>query len=96
MLSNPGPSKVPFDLETVWPGLNDQKKMKLINGMLHALIDQGIVIQDVERGLIDFPAWRAGQEVLLCYELRDGDRIGFWHPLEGGYSGRQPIDELTE
>ena len=56
---------------------------------------RGIIIQDVWRGLIDFPYVRAdGEEVLLCYELADGDRIVAFHPLETGFSGRRPIEEL--
>jgi hypothetical protein len=49
-----------------------------------------IVLRDLERGLIDFPAIRDGQEVYLCWI--DGEaEIGFWHELDAGYSGRQPL-----
>ncbi|HET9719914.1 MAG TPA: DUF2203 domain-containing protein [Solirubrobacteraceae bacterium] len=50
-----------------------------------------IVLRDVERGLIDFPAWRAGQEVYLCWLLDDEAEIGFWHPIEAGFAGRRPL-----
>ena len=70
------------------------EKIELINQMLGALMERGIVIQDVERGLIDFPAVRGGEEVLLCYELADGERIGFWHGLYDGFAGRRPIAEF--
>ena len=50
----------------------------------------GIVVRDIDRGLIDFPAIRDGREVYLCWEL-DEERIGFWHDLESGYGGRQPL-----
>jgi hypothetical protein len=79
-----------------WTGLTSQEKLTLVNQLLQAFVDRGIVIQDIERGLIDFPAWRAGEEVLLCYELGDGPRIGFWHDLEAGYPGRQPIEDWPE
>ena len=42
-------------------------------------------------GLIDFPAILEGREVYLCWEL-DEDGIGFWHDLESGYGGRQPLE----
>jgi hypothetical protein len=49
-----------------------------------------VVLRDLDRGLIDFPAVRDGREVYLC--LEDGeDEIGFWHDLEAGHAGREPI-----
>ena len=50
----------------------------------------GISIKDVDRGLIDFPTLRDGREVFLCWELSE-DRIRYWHDIEAGYGGRQPI-----
>lgn len=51
----------------------------------------GIVIRDVDRGLIDFPAVRDGREVYLCWQLDEGE-IAFWHDIEAGFGGRQPLD----
>lgn len=49
-----------------------------------------IVVKDVDRGLIDFPAIRGGREVFLCWE--DGeDAIEFWHELDAGYAGRERL-----
>jgi hypothetical protein len=49
-----------------------------------------IVLRDLDRGLIDFPALRDGREVYLCWV--DGeDDIAFWHDLDAGYTGRQPL-----
>ena len=49
-----------------------------------------VVLRDLDRGLIDFPALRDGQEVYLC--LEDGeDEIGYWHDLEAGFGGREPL-----
>ncbi len=67
--------------------------MKEINELITEITDQGIVIQDVSRGLIDFPAFVDGEEVFLCYEMNDGDHIIAWHHLDAGYAGRQPIPE---
>ncbi len=50
-----------------------------------------IVVRDVDRGLIDFPAIIEGREVYLCWELGE-DEIGFWHDLDGGYGGRHRLD----
>lgn len=49
-----------------------------------------IIVQDLERGLIDFPAILNGREVFLCWEKREKD-IGFWHELDAGYAGREPL-----
>lgn len=71
-----------------------------------------VVLRDVERGLIDFPALKpddagaphdcggagcpargkpAGEEVYLCWLLDDEEEIRFWHPIEAGFAGRQPL-----
>jgi hypothetical protein len=51
----------------------------------------GIVLRDIDRGLIDFPALLDGREVYLCWELGE-DEVGYWHEIEGGYGGREPLD----
>jgi hypothetical protein len=59
--------------------------------LLLAVQESGIVIRDIDRGLIDFPAILDGDEVYLCWEL-DEDEVSWWHPLDTGYAGRQPLD----
>jgi hypothetical protein len=49
-----------------------------------------VVLRDVERGLIDFPALRDGQEVYLCW-LIDEDEISCWRELDAGFAGRRPL-----
>lgn len=49
-----------------------------------------IQIKDIDRGLIDFPAFVAGREVFLCWE-RGEDDIEFWHDLSSGYAGREKL-----
>lgn len=51
----------------------------------------GIQLKDYTRGLIDFPTMRGGQVVLLCWQLGEGDEIEWWHEVEAGFSGRQPL-----
>jgi hypothetical protein len=49
-----------------------------------------VVLRDLDRGLLDFPAIREGREVYLC--LEDGeDEIGYWHNMEAGFGGRKPL-----
>jgi len=49
-----------------------------------------IVIKDVERGLLDFPALIAGREVFLCWE-QDEASVEHWHDLDSGFAGREPL-----
>jgi hypothetical protein len=63
--------------------------VELQNGIA-AFDHRGIVLRDLDRGLIDFPAIRDGQEVYLCWIDGEAD-IGFWHELDAGYAGRQPL-----
>ncbi len=50
-----------------------------------------IQIKDLDRGLLDFPAVVGGKEVFLCWE-KDEDDVEFWHDLDAGYAGREPLD----
>jgi hypothetical protein len=52
--------------------------------------DRGIVLRDLDRGLIDFPALRDDREVYLCW-IEGEEDIAFWHDLDAGYAGRQPL-----
>jgi hypothetical protein len=49
-----------------------------------------IVLRDLERGLVDFPAMRDGREVYLCWEEGESE-VAFWHDAESGYGGREPL-----
>ena len=49
-----------------------------------------VVLRDLDRGLIDFPALRDGREIYLCWEEGEGE-VAFWHDLEAGHAGRRPI-----
>jgi hypothetical protein len=51
----------------------------------------GVQLKDYSRGLIDFPALRDGRVVLLCWQLGEGDRLEWWHDVEAGFAGRQPL-----
>jgi len=53
----------------------------------------GALIKDIESGLIDFPALREGREVYLCWRLGEGERIRWWHEIEAGFAGRQPLED---
>lgn len=56
-----------------------------------AINELGVLVKDLETGLVDFPAQRQGREVYLCWRLGESG-IGWWHPTDTGFSGRQPMD----
>jgi hypothetical protein len=49
-----------------------------------------IVVRDLERGLVDFPAVIDGREVYLCW-LLDEPQVTHWHGVESGFAGRKPL-----
>ena len=51
----------------------------------------GVQLKDYARGLIDFPSMREGRVVLLCWQMGEGDELEWWHDLEAGFAGRQPL-----
>ncbi len=54
----------------------------------------GAELKDYESGLVDFPALLCGEEIYLCW--RSGEKtIDFWHDLDAGSAGRQPIPQDT-
>ncbi|MGB8509784.1 MAG: DUF2203 domain-containing protein [Pyrinomonadaceae bacterium] len=51
----------------------------------------GVQIKDYARGLIDFPSMRDERVVLLCWQSGEGESIEWWHEMEAGFAGRQPL-----
>jgi hypothetical protein len=62
-----------------------------VRRILETIEQSGIVLRDIDRGLVDFPALMDGREVYLCWELGE-DEVAFWHELETGFGGREPLD----
>lgn len=65
-----------------------------IGRRLARLVDEitshGAEVKDLDSGLIDFPALRQGETVLLCWQLGEGE-IAWWHRVEDGFAGRRPL-----
>jgi hypothetical protein len=59
-------------------------------GALEEIQDLGVVVKDLDTGLVDFPSVREGRDVLLCWRLGE-DEVAFWHGYDDGFAGRQPI-----
>ncbi len=69
------------------------KDFERLDDLLHRILATGAQIKDVNSGLLDFPAWRNDHEVYLCWKYGEG-KIEFWHEIEAGFAGRQPIDRF--
>ena len=63
---------------------------EVLKSEVERISEMGIILRDVESGLVDFPAERDGRTVFLCWRLGE-DHVGFWHPPETGIAGRQPL-----
>jgi hypothetical protein len=64
-----------------------------LRAAVEELTDQGIVLRDLDSGLIDFPARLPdGREYLLCWVLGEPE-VGFWHWPEAGFAGRRPLSD---
>jgi hypothetical protein len=53
----------------------------------------GVLIKDLDQGLLDFPALREGEEILLCWHVGE-DEIRYWHGIEEGFGGRKRIEDV--
>ena len=54
------------------------------------LQELGLLVKDLDEGLVDFPALRGEEEVLLCWRLGEKE-VAFWHTAEEGFAGRKPL-----
>jgi hypothetical protein len=64
-----------------------------LRGVVEELTRDGIVLRDVDNGLVDFPARTAsGREYLLCW-LVDEPEVAWWHWPDAGFAGRRPLSD---
>ena len=72
-----------------------EARIQEMTAELAAGIDQvsalEIEIKSLDHGLIDFPSLRDGRVVFLCWRLGEGPAIRYWHDIDAGFAGRQPL-----
>ena len=71
------------------------RALERISDSVEAIQEMGVLVKDLDIGLCDFPYQMDGRVVYLCWKLGEPE-IRFWHEVEDGYTGRQPIENLTE
>ena len=62
-----------------------------LTSLVGELENLGVQLKDFGRGLVDFPSLRDGRVILLCWQLGEGDKIEWWHDVEAGFAGREPL-----
>ena len=67
-----------------------QDAVELLKRETERLSSEGIILRDIESGLVDFPSEREGQPMFLCWQLGEPE-VAFWHPVDTGFAGRRPL-----
>ena len=83
-----GGDMAPSDLREAQEAI--EREADAITKTAEKLTELGVQIKSLEEGLIDFPALRNGEVVLLCWKLGE-DEIGYWHGADEGFAGRKPL-----
>lgn len=58
-----------------------------------SITDLGVILRDLDSGLVDFPFDRGGDVVYLCWKSGEA-KVDHWHPVDTGFGGRRPIEDL--
>ncbi len=66
------------------------QEFKRVESGVSGLQELGCQLKDMSLGLVDFPAIRDEQEVLLCWKYGEPE-VMFWHDLQSGYQGRKRL-----
>ncbi len=67
-----------------------QEEARALEALLGRIDELGCELKGIDEGLIDFRSMRDGRVVYLCWRLGE-ESIGYWHDLETGFAGRQPL-----
>lgn len=73
------------------PGRRVGEAFLTVRGLLAGLQALGLVVREIEGGLVDFPAIREGREVYLCWRAGE-ESVCHWHELDTGFGGRRPLE----
>ena len=60
-----------------------------LRDILRDVAELGVEVKAAD-GLVDFRSRLHGRTVLLCWRYGE-DRVGFFHELDAGFSGRRPL-----
>ena len=83
-----GGDMVPSDLHDLAETI--QREADAISDCAEQINQAGAQVKSLEEGLLDFPAKRGEEDVLLCWKLGE-DEIRFWHGTDEGFSARKRL-----
>ena len=83
-----GGDMVPSDLHEAAETI--QREAAAISDCAERINAAGAEVKSLEEGLLDFPARRGDEVVLLCWKLGE-DEIHYWHRVDEGFGGRKPL-----
>ena len=83
-----GGDMVPSDLHEAADTI--QREAEAISACAEQINAVGAEVKSLEEGLLDFPARRGDEVVLLCWKLGE-DEIHYWHRTDEGFAGRKPL-----
>jgi hypothetical protein len=72
-----------------------ERKLDRLQNLVDELGGVGCELKDYQVGLVDFVGKHQGRDVYLCWKLGEGN-IAYWHELQTGFAGRQPVSVLEE
>ena len=72
-----------------------ERKLDRLQNLVDELSEVGCELKDYQTGLVDFVGRHQGRDVYLCWKLGEG-KIAYWHELQTGFAGRQPVSVLDE
>ena len=76
-------------------GVEYVESVSHLMSLIYQVKDMGVLLKDADKGLCDFPYLKHGRVVYLCWQLGE-DSIQFWHDIETGFAGREPLDETDK
>lgn len=62
-------------------------------GLVSVLDEHGVVVRDLDRRLVDFPATGPGGESVLLCRIGAEPNIEWWHDPDAGFAGRRRLDD---
>lgn len=83
-----GGDMVPSDLHEAAEAI--EREAAAISECAELIVAAGAEVKSLEEGLLDFPARRGDEVVLLCWKLGE-DEIHYWHRIDEGFGGRRPL-----